>query len=286
MWVLAHGEMAPRPDGFGVLGRWAFEPVSWLGLALAAWLYVRGSRAVAGWPASRRGCWLAGIAVTALALTSPIATYAHALFWVHMVQHLLLTLVAAPLLVLGAPVSLAVRALPAPRRRRVTKIVHSRFVGAITTPLVAWCLFALVMWLTHFSPLYDRALEDGAVHLAEHAAFLGAGVLFWWPLAGLDPGAAGRMSHPMRLLYLLLALPQQSLVGLAIYSAGEVLYPHYATVARAWGPSPLEDQRIAGVVMWVVGDMLFLVALVVAVIAWMRFDDREAERIDRRLGLR
>jgi putative copper resistance protein D len=224
--------------------------------------------------------------VIVVALSSPVAEYSHALFSVHMVQHLLLTLVAAPLLVLGSPVALAARSIPRSPRRRLTAFVHSRPMAAATTPVVAWSLFALVMWLTHFSPLYDRALDDPLLHTAEHGAYLAAGLLFFWPLAGLDPGAAGRMSHPARLLYLVIALPQQAFLGIAILSATDVLYPHYSALRRTWGPSPLRDQELAGVVMWVVGDMLFLGALVAAVIAWMRHDEREARRIDRRLGVR
>jgi putative membrane protein len=265
------------------LSQWPREPVVLVVLALGAFLYLSGARRVAGWPRSRTAFFLAGSAVLVVAIASPVAVYTHALFSVHMVQHLLLTLVAAPLLVLGAPVTLAMRALPPTARRRVATLVHARPVAVVSAPLVAWCAFALVMWVTHFSPLYELALSNAAVHHAEHALYLAAGLLFFWPLAGLDPGAR-RLSHPMRLLYLLLAVPQQAFLGLAIFSAGEVLYPHYGAPGGAL--DPLADQALAGVIMWVVGDLLFLGALVAAVIAWMRHDELEAKRTDRRLGLR
>ncbi|MFN2488598.1 MAG: cytochrome c oxidase assembly protein [Actinomycetota bacterium] len=280
--LLAHGDVPPPPTWPGVLFEWPFEPLVWVACALALWLYLSGTRRVPSWPAARRASFVAGVGVLAVALAGPVAVYARALFSVHMVQHLLLTFVVAPLIVLGTPLALAART---PLRTRSARLVHSRPVRAVTHPIVAWCLFTLVMWLTHFSPLYDAALESEVLHVVEHALFGAAGLLFWWPLVGLDPGAAGRLGHPMRLLYLLVALPQQSFLGLAVYSAGEVLYPHYESLRRGWGPAPLADQALAGVLMWVIGDVLFIVALVFAVLAWMRHDEREARRIDRRLGL-
>lgn len=283
--ALAHGTLPPPPDPLNVAAAWTLEPFALAAIALGAVLYVAAGRRLRAWPQRRTACFLSGCAVVAFALLGPIATYAHALFWVHMVQHLLLTMVGAPLLVLGAPLALAMRTMPVRARGRVAAVVHSPPVRALTHPLVAWCAFALVMWLTHFSALYDLALENQAVHLLEHAIYLLVGLLFWWPVAGLDPGAAGRLSHPARLLYLFVALPQQSFLGLAIYSAGEVLYPHYRSLDRPWGPAPLADQGAAGVIMWVVGDGLFLFSLALAAVAWMRHDERDAERVDRRLGL-
>jgi cytochrome c oxidase assembly factor CtaG len=236
---------------------------------------------VPAWPPARRAFWFAGLAVLAGALAGPLATYDRALFWVHMCQHLAVTLVAAPLLVLGAPLALHARAT----HRRFTWVAHSAPIQATSHPLVAWCAFALATWITHFSPLYDLALESDLAHAAEHALLLGTALLFWWPVCGVDPGAH-RLSHPLRLLYLAAALPLQSFTGLAIYSAGRVLYAHYGSAGRGWGPSALADQRLAGAIMWIGGDAAFVVALGLAALAWMRHDQREAERVDRRLGLR
>ena len=255
-----------------------------MALAVPLGLYVRASRRVRGWPMSRLAAFCGGVAVLGLALASPVAVLSHGLFSVHMVQHLALTMVAAPLLVLGAPAALALRAAPGPVRRRLGRVLHSGAVRALGHPLLAWSTFALVMWVSHFSSLYDLALESPALHAAEHALYLGAGVLFWWPVAGLDPGAA-HMTHPVRILYLVAALPQQSFLGLAIYSASRVLYPHYATLETpAWAPSPAADQRIAGIVMWVGGDFLFIACLMAAIAAWIRHERREEARVDRRLG--
>jgi cytochrome c oxidase assembly factor CtaG len=221
--------------------------------------------------------------VVGAALASPIASYDAVLFWVHMIQHLLLTQVAAPLLVLGAPLALTMRAGPRAATERLSSVMRWGPLRAVMHPLVAWSAFALAMSVTHFSGFYGAALEEEHLHALEHCLYLGAGVLFWWPVAGVDPGAAGRLSWPVRLAYVLVALPQQAFLGLAIYSARTVLYRHYETVTRAWGPEPIQDQRIAGMIMWIAGDLLFLVALGFIAVAWMRSDIKEAARIDRRL---
>ena len=103
-------------------------------------------------------------------------------------------------------------------------------------PVVAWIIFASVMWVSHFSPLFDAALEDPLVHDLEHALFLGAGLLFWWPAVALDP-APWRMPHPARALYVFLQMPQNTFLAVVILSAPAVLYPHYATLVRTWGPT-------------------------------------------------
>ena len=119
--LLAHGNVAPEPSSASVLGAWPFEPLVWLGIGVAGWWYLRAYARVPSYHSVRRIHWLIGLGVVALALASPVAVYEGSLFWVHMAQHLLLTMVAAPLLVLGAPVTLALRASsPATRRPRAT----------------------------------------------------------------------------------------------------------------------------------------------------------------------
>ena len=281
---VAHGPVLAEPGWPAVLLEWPLEPLVWATVVAGVWWYLLASRAVPAWPGVRRAHFLAGMAALTLALASPLASYAGALFWVHMTQHLLLTMVVAPLLLLGAPLSLYMRASAPVKRVRMSKLAHSRGVRLISNPVVAWCAFTLTMWMTHFSAVYQYALENSLIHGLEHLLYLVAGLLFWWPVVGLDPGAR-RMRPPARLLYLLLALPQQSFLGLAIYSSDTVLYEHYLTSARAWGPNPLGDQGAAGIIMWIGGDLLFLIALVFIVLTWMRHDERQARRIDRRLGL-
>ncbi|HEX7171186.1 MAG TPA: cytochrome c oxidase assembly protein [Candidatus Limnocylindria bacterium] len=287
--ALAHGEAAPRPELPGVLLAWSLDPLALGGILLAGALYLAAARRVAAAhpsnPHPRHRTWLfvAGLVAIGLALLSPIEAYEGALFSVHMVQHLFLELAAAPLLLAGGPITLALRAASPGWRRRLLTLLHSRVVHVVSFPVIAWVLFAAVNWGWHFSTLYDQALENELLHYLQHASFLGAALLFWWPAIGADP-SPWRLPHPVRLLYLFLAMPQNSFLGVALMSASTVLYPHYLTNARGWGPTPLEDQQLGGVIMWVVGDLGFLAGMVVVVVLWMRHEERRTVRIDARLA--
>jgi len=235
-------------------------------------------------PRWRTWSWMTGLAVIVLALASPIESYDTTLFSVHMIQHLLLVMVAAPLLVLAAPVTLLLRvSSPAARHRWLLPALHSRVMRVLSAPVVTWGLFAGTMWVAHFSPLFEAALEDGMLHRLEHALFLGTALLFWWPVVGADP-SPHRLGHPGRLLYLALGMPLSSFLGLVIFSATTILYPHYATLERDWGMSPLEDQAWAGGIMWAGGDLAFVVALLLAFAVWLRHEEREGRREDARLA--
>jgi putative membrane protein len=288
--VLAHGIAPSAPTWPGVLLDWSFDPSVVLPLALAAALYVQAVRLVdrahRGNPVPRRRlvAFIAGLLAIELALQSPIERYDTTLFSVHMVQHILLVFVAAPLLALGAPITVLLRVVrPDVRTGVVLPILHSRVVKVLSFPVVAWVLFAAVMWGTHFSPWFDAALEDPLIHQLEHVAFLGAALLFWWPVIGLDP-SPWRMAHPVRVLYTFLQMPQNTFLSLAIFSATQPLYTHYAAQVRDWGPSPIADQQAAGAIMWVVGDLTFVSTLVLLVVAWMRAEDRTAAADDARVA--
>lgn len=288
--VIAHGEVpAEPPTAANLLLGWSFEPAVLLPLLAAAtawtWAVRRVNRAHPATPVARRRtvAFLGGLAAIAVALLSGLERYDTTLFSVHMIQHLLLTLVAAPLLALGAPITLALRvATPNVRRRFLLPILHSRVVRVLAFPVVAWAVFAAVMWASHFSPLFDLALEDRLAHDLEHGLFLGSALLFWWPAVALDP-APWRMSHPARMAYVFLQMPQNTLLAVVILNAPAPLYPHYATLVRDWGPTALADQQVAGSIMWLGGDLLFLAALAALLAGWMRHEDRETARADRRL---
>ncbi|HEY8921844.1 MAG TPA: cytochrome c oxidase assembly protein [Candidatus Limnocylindria bacterium] len=267
-----------------ILSTWSFDPLPWIGIVLAAALYVAAVRIVdRAHPATRVprwriAAWLAGVATIGLALVSAVDVYAESLFSVHMVQHLLLAMVAPPLLALGAPMTLALRAVSSNVRRSILlPVLHSSPVKAISWPPVGWTLFAIVMWLTHFSPLFNAALENETLHSAEHLLYLVAGMLFWWPVIGADP-IRWRLSPIGRMAYLAAQMPFNTAVGLAIYFAPTILYPHYAFLGRTWGPDPLSDQQVAGIVMWGIGDVILLGALVLAIEAWLRADEKRSRR--------
>jgi cytochrome c oxidase assembly factor CtaG len=286
----AHGAGPEEPSLSMLLTGWSFDPLVWGPTLLAGlgywWAVRKVDREHPTNPAPhwRMWSWMAGLAAILVALASPIEFYDTTLFSAHMIQHLLLTMVAAPLLVLGAPITLLLRvSSPGVRRKWILPVLHSRVVRAISHPLVAWGFFAGIMWFTHFSPMFDAALEDEGLHRLEHILYLTAGLLFWWPVAGADP-SPHRMSYPGRLLYLGLGMPLSSFLGLVIFSARHVLYDHYLTLEREWGWSPLLDQAWAGGIMWAFGDGIFVLALVLTVAAWLRHEEREGTRVDARLA--
>ena len=139
----------------------------------------------------------------------------------------------------------------------------------LTFPVTAWVLFAAVMWGTHFSGLFDVALEVPLVHDLEHGLFLVSALLFWWPAVGADP-APWRLAHPARIGYVFLQMTQNTFLAFVLLNVTTVLYPHYATLGQPYGIDPLADQRLAAGVMWIAGDLIFLSAIMALVAGWMR----------------
>jgi putative copper resistance protein D len=226
----------------------------------------------------------AGVAVILVALDSGVARYDTTLFSVHMVQHMLLTMVAPPLLLLAGPITLLLQASSQETRRRwILPLLHARVVRLLAFPVVAWILFAGVMWGTHFSPMFDASLEVPAIHYLEHALYLVSATLFWWPVVGPDP-APWRMPHAVRPLYVGLQMTQNTFLAVAIYAAPAALYHHYITTVRSWGPTPLADQQLAGGIMWLGGDIAFLGEVMLLVLAWMRDEQRRTPAEDRRVA--
>jgi putative membrane protein len=286
--VAAHGPVPTKPPtASSLLLGWTFEPLPTLAVAIAIgwWLWaVRRVNAVHPTnpvPRRRTIAFLAGMTALAFALLSGIARYDTDLFSVHMVQHVLLMLVAAPLIALAAPITLVLRvSSPETRHRWWLPILHSRPVRVVSHPVVAWVMFATMMWAVHFSPLFNASLEDPAVHDFEHALFLVGALLFWWPAVALDP-APYRMSHPARIGYLFTQMTQNTFLAVVILNASDVLYTHYATLVRPWGISAIDDQRLAAGIMWLAGDVVFITAILALVVGWMRAEGRDEARADR-----
>jgi putative membrane protein len=288
--AFAHDDMARAPSVSALWSAWEFDPFFVAGAVVAGWLFWQGVRMVnrahprSPVPRKKSVYFYSGLAVMVIAIMSPLAAYDTVLFSAHMWQHLLITMVAAPLLLLGSPITLVLRAAsPAVRRSVLLPILHSLPIKALAFPVVAWLVFAGTMWASHFSPLFNEALENVWAHRFEHAWYLSAALLFWWPVVAADP-TPWRMNHPVRMLYVFLQMPQNSFLALAIYSSSSVLYEHYATFERDWGPTPLGDQQLAGITMWVGGDLLFLIAVAFVAYGWVKHEEREAKRQDRRLA--
>ncbi|HSL98348.1 MAG TPA: cytochrome c oxidase assembly protein [Candidatus Deferrimicrobiaceae bacterium] len=287
--ALAHGRApADAPDLAALVMGWTLEPLVAAGILVAAvaWLALlrriarfHPERPVSRW---RTAAFFGGLAAIAIALMSGIEAYDTTLFSVHMVQHMLLTFAAAPLLVLAAPVTQLLRAAtPEARQRWLLPVLHSGPVAVLGHPVVAWLAFTVVMWATHFSPLFNLALEEPLTHDLEHALFLGSALMFWWPVVGADPGPR-RMGHAARGLYLLLQMPPNSFLAVAILLATAPLYPHYATLGSPYGIDALADQQLAAGLMWVVSDLVLIGAILLVIAGWMRKEERDAPAAERR----
>jgi cytochrome c oxidase assembly factor CtaG/cytochrome c2 len=225
------------------------------------------------WAPARAAAFALGVAALLVALSPPLDAQADERLSAHMVQHLLLTLVAAPLLVAGAPVALVLRALPRHAARHLTRVLRSPAGRLGTHPLLAWSLLPALMLATHLTGLYEYALGHPQAHAAEHAAYLAAALLFWLPALGGEPlwrrlGAVGR------LLYLLLAMPAMAAPGIVLSLDQHVRYSSYGSGAAA-----LADQRAAGTIMWVAGSVLAAGLTVLA--AWLALEQEERRALAR-----
>ena len=282
--IPAHGPTPPELSMEALL-YWAWPPVVTIAVAIVGLLWVRAIRQVARehpgnpYPRRRTVSLVAAFALLLLALQSGLERYDTTLFSMHMIQHLILLFPVPILLLQAGPVTLLLRVASPRWRARALRVLQSRVVGVISHPLVGWTLLVAVMWGTHLSILFDAALEDPLIHDVEHMLYLGTALLFWAPIFSVDP-----IRHRLRgggaLVYLIAQMPQNSFLGVAIMWSTTTLYPHYATLQRAWGSTPLEDQQLAGAIMWLVGDLLFLAAIFAVLAALAKAEDRPESRYD------
>jgi cytochrome c oxidase assembly factor CtaG len=279
-----------------VAGRWAWRPEVLLPLALLAVLYARGgARLYAAGPgrhgaAAARGlAYLGGLVSLVLALCSPVEYLAELSFTAHMVQHQLLTMVAAPLLLLGDPFPRLVWGLPAALRRPlVAPLVPRgplrRALRALTWMPAAGAIYTVTLWAWHHPVAYEAALRVPLLHDVEHLMFFGAAVLFWWPVINPAPRLrrlTGGAMYGARIGYVILATAQNTLLGAVLGLSERVLYPTYAAAPRLvadWGP--VDDQAFGGGVMWS-GSHMFLAAVLVLL---HRALSGEGHRADARPG--
>ena len=282
--VPTHGPIPPELSLESLL-YWAWPPVVTVAVALVGLLWARAIRQVARehpgnpYPRRRTVSFAAALLLVLLALQSGIERYDTTLFSMHMIQHLILLFPVPILLLQAGPVTLLLRVASPRWRVRILAILQSRAVAVISHPLVGWTLLVAVMWGTHLSTLFEAALEDPFIHNMEHTLYLGTALLFWAPIFSVDP-IRHRLRGGSALAYLITQMPQNSFLGVAIMWSTTPLYPHYLTLQRAWGPSPLEDQQLAGAVMWLVGDALFLAAIFVVLAALAKSEDRPESRYD------
>jgi putative copper resistance protein D len=262
-------------------------PVPVIGLVAAVSAYLLAVRRVGRstptnpWPRSRTACFLAGALTLCVAVLGPAAYFDDTFFFAHMIQHVLLTMLAAPLIVLGDPVLLLLRAVPrATRRRWVVPVLRSRAAVGLAGPMLGWVLFTGVMLGTHVPAVYDFPLTHPWVHdYVEHPLYLTAALLFFYPLLSPTPGPR-RVPAGVRILSLLTVMLPMSLLGFFIYVLPRVAYPFYAHTARPFGPGPLTDQQLAGALMWSSSMVLGVTWLCVAGMGWLRSEAARTRRLD------
>jgi len=267
----------------------SFDPVVGTLLVLAGGLYLWGVHRLRlrgdQWSTGRTVAWLAGgLGSIAVVTLGGVAAYEDTLFSVHMVQHMVLSMVAPVFLALGAPVTLALRALPhrAAVRRVLLATLHSRAVRLLTFPLIPFLIFVASPFALYFTGWYAATLENPWLHEAMHLHFLLVGCLFFWPVVGLDP-IPGTVSNPMRMLILAATLPLHAILGLTIMNQSTLIAAeHYLALNLVWS-DPVSEQRVGGGLLWASGDLVGLLMLGVAAYQWMRASEREAVREDRRL---
>ena len=203
----------------------------------------------------------------------------------HVVQHMILTMVTPLFLALGAPVTLALRTLPSRPRRLLLGLLHTRLAKVLTFPPLALALFVVTPFVLYYSSLYELTLRSAFWHGLLHLHFVTVGALLMWPLVGLDP-VPGRIGYPFRLLVMFLMLPFHAILGISIMGAERLIAEDwYLAFERAWPPSPLDDQYLAGAIMWGSGDVTAVLMLGALFVQWFRHSQREARREDRRLDL-
>jgi cytochrome c oxidase assembly factor CtaG len=265
--------MSPTLDAF--LRSWPFD--FWLVATLlaTAGVYLRGwlilhARHSARWHGGQLAAFLGGLATIYLALASPIEPFAALLLQVHMVQHLLLMMVAPPLLWLGAPFFSLLRGMPRPvsvywAAPLLTSPRLRRLFGRLTHPLISLPIYIAATWIWHLPPVYDLAMRSSGWHYLQHVCFLGSALLFWYPVVRPYPSRP-RWNPWLLLPYLIVADLSNTALSVLFTFSGRVLYPYYTEVPRLAGIAPLDDQATAGILMWVPGSIAFLAPLCVIAI--------------------
>lgn len=252
-------------------------------LAAVVRLHRRGDR----WPWYRTAFFVIGMLTLLWSTSGALGAYQEYLFSIHMLEHMLLTMVIPIFLVLSAPVTLALRTIrkrddgSRGPREWILVLVHSGFSKVLTNPIVAAVLFAASLWVFYYSPLFRWATEQHAGHIWMVAHFLITGYLFAQVLIGVDP-IGGRPPYALRLLLLLATMAFHAFFGLAIMSQEALfLADWYGAMGRTWGLPPLEDQVWGGGIAWSVGEIPTVALAIIVAIMWARSDDREAKRRDR-----
>lgn len=270
--------------GLGFHGESVFLAGCVLALVLYGWgvvgLWRRGDR----WPVGRLVSWVVGVGSVFLAMCTRLNDYGMVMFSVHMVQHMIVSMLAPILLLLGAPVTLALRALPGGGRWRVrallVRLLHSRYLRVVTAPLFTIPMFVASLYGLYFTPLFDFLMGSRAGHVVMMVHFLATGLAFFWPIMGVDPGPR-RPGYVMRIFELFIGMPFHAFFGIAVMMSSEVLVRVFAHPPASLGVDALADQQVAGGIAWAFSEVPSVLVLIALVVQWARSEERRARRGDR-----
>jgi putative copper resistance protein D len=287
------GEPLPAPVSImNYLTSWNFDLLWVLVCAFAAFFYLAGvirlRRRGDTWSPLRTASWLSGVAVLFWVTNGGVNVYEQYLFSAHMLSHMVLTMAIPVLLVPGAPITLALRAIVARHdgsrggREWLLLLVHSRVMGVLTNPIVAAVLFASSLWVFYFTELFRWATEDHIGHTWMIVHFSITGYLFVQALIGIDP-VPYRAPYPLRLLLLLATMAFHAFFGLALMTGtGLLLADWYGAMGRPWLPDALADQQAGGGIAWSIGEIPTVALAIIVAVQWSRSDARESKRLDRK----
>jgi putative membrane protein len=256
---------------------WSIHPSTVIGLVALGALYLWRLRQAKGDEHAsvvRRISFLAALLVIFASLNGPIHDLSDTyLFSAHMVQHLMLTMLMPPLLIAGVPGWML---RPLIRSRAIASIAR-----VVTRPIACFAIFNIVIAMWHLPVFYNAAMDNHNIHILEHLMFMAAAVLMWWPLTSQLPELP-RLSYPGQMLYCFLMIMPMSIVAVYISMADRVLYPAYAAAPRITSLSPLEDQLLGGLIMWVPGGMIFMIIMSVIFFKWAARggDDAASAQVD------
>src|SRR4051794_25890639 len=257
---------------------WRCDPGVVIPIGISALLYALGARVSRGITRSQRFCFWTGMLTLVIALVSPLHPLGEVLFSAHMAQHEVLMLIAAPLLVLSRPLVPFLWGLPFEWRRTAGRWSKAEPVQKmwqfVTAPLSAWCIHAVALWMWHVPAFFQATLTNEWVHTAQHLSFFLSALLFWWSLFY----ARSENSYGAGVLYIFTTGVHTSILGALLTFAPTVWYPAYSATVAAWGLSPLEDQQIGGLIMWVPGGIVYLIAGLYLFAEWLRHSDAVVAR--------
>ncbi|MEU7645008.1 cytochrome c oxidase assembly protein [Streptomyces huasconensis] len=271
--------LEPSADPFFLIG-------CLLALALYGWGVVRLVRRGDKWPVGRTISFVLGILTVLLVMCTKLNDYGMVMFSVHMVQHMVISMLSPILLLLGAPVTLALRALPVAARGHkgprewLLWLLHSRYMRIITHPAFTIPLFIASLYALYFTPIFDTLMGSKAGHIGMMVHFLAVGLVFFWPIMGVDPGPH-RPGYVMRMLELFAGMPFHAFFGIALMMATEPMIGTYMHPPASLGIDALADQEAAGGIAWAFSEIPSVVVLVALLFQWRRSEDREARRKDR-----